>query len=121
MTYIDGFLLPVPKNKLAAYRKMAKQGGALWKKHGALEFRECVADDLKNSMTGGQSLFPKMVKAKRGETVVFSYIVFKSKAHRDRVNKKVMTDPSMSSTDLQAMPFDVKRMAYGGFRVLVET
>lgn len=120
MTYIDGFLLPVPKNKVAAYRKMARFGAKLWKKHGALEFRECVAHDLKNSMTGGRSLFPKMVKAKRGETVVFSYIVFKSKAHRDRVNKKVMSDPSMAGMGDVDMPFDVKRMAYGGFCVLVD-
>lgn len=120
MTYVDGFLLPVPKNKLAAYRKMAKLGSALWKKHGALEFRECIADDLKVSMTGGTSLFPKMVKAKRGETVVFSYIVFKSKAHRDQVNKRVMSDPSLANMGVGSMPFDVKRMAYAGFRVLVE-
>lgn len=123
MTYVDGFVLPVPKRKLQAYRRMAKEGAELWMKHGALEFRECVADDLSVQMPDGTktpSLFGGMVKLKRGETVLFSYIVFKSRAHRDRVNRKVMSDPSMAGMDVGKMPFDVRRMAYGGFKVLVE-
>ena len=123
MSYVDGFVIPVPKNKVDAYRKMARQGADLWMKYGALEYRECVADDLVGSGPDGKprpSLFPKMAGAKRNETVVFAYIVYKSKAHRDRVNKKVMSDPSMSQYDETKMPFDVERMGYAGFRTLVE-
>ena len=123
MTYVDGFLLPVPKKNLAAYRRMARQGAALWKTHGALEYMECAADDMRGFTPDGKavpSLFPKMAKPKRGETLVLSFIVYKSRAHRDRVNKKVMSDPSMANMDMAKMPFDVKRMAYGGFKVLVE-
>ena len=115
MAYVDGFLLPVPKKNLAAYKKMAKWGARLWKKHGALQFRECVGDDLNAFGVP----FTKVVKAKPGETVFFSYIVYKSRAHRDKVNKAVMADPSMQKMPAK-MPFDPKRMAYGGFRVLVE-
>jgi uncharacterized protein YbaA (DUF1428 family) len=123
MVYVDGFVLPVPKKALAAYRRMAGKAGKLWVEHGALEFRECVADDLVMQMPDGSrvdSLFPAMAKAKRGEAVLFSYIKFKSRAHRDRVNKKVMADPRMAAMGDGAMPFDVTRMAYGGFRTLVE-
>jgi uncharacterized protein YbaA (DUF1428 family) len=117
MPYVDGFVLAVPKKKVQAYRRMAQQAGKLWRKSGALEFRECVGDDLKVTMGVP---FTRMAKLKRGETVFFSYIVYKSRAHRDRVNAKVMKDPSMKNMDMKSMPFDVKRMAYGGFKVLVD-
>ena len=120
MTYVDGFVLAVPKKNVAAYRKMAVAGGKIWRKHGALEFRECVGDDLK-AHAGMGVAFTKMAKAKAGETVFFSYVVYKSRAHRDKVNKAVMKDPKMNAIvkDMK-MPFDVKRMAYGGFKVLVD-
>jgi uncharacterized protein YbaA (DUF1428 family) len=116
--YVDGFVLPVLKTKVQAYRRMAQKAGKLWRKLGALEFRECVADDL----TPMGVSFRKVIKAKPSETVFFSYIVFRSRADRDRVNKKVMKDPSMANmmNDPKAMPFDAKRMAYGGFKVLVD-
>src|SRR5687767_6427072 len=118
MKYIDGFVVPVPKKKLAAYARMSKKASKVWREHGALEYRECAGDDLKNTM--GAS-FPKQAKAKAGETVVFSWIVYKSRAHRDRVNAKVMKDPRIAAMmDPKDMPFDVKRMAYGGFQVLVD-
>jgi uncharacterized protein YbaA (DUF1428 family) len=118
MSYVDGFVLPVPKEKIAAYRKMAKKAGAIWREHGALAFRECVADDVK---AGKLTSFPQSVKLKPDETVVFSYIVFKSRAHRDLVNAKVMQDPRLKKMgDMKDMPFDVKRMIYGGFSVLVD-
>ena len=118
MPYVDGYVLPVPTKNLAAYRKMAATGGKVWREHGALEYRECVGDDL-NAKFGMP--FPKLMKLKRGETAVFSWIVFKSKADRNRVNAKVMKDPRLqASMDPKKMPFDVKRMAYGGFTVLVE-
>jgi uncharacterized protein YbaA (DUF1428 family) len=118
MAYVDGFLIPVPKKKLGEYRRIAKKAGKVWRSHGALEYRECVGDDLKNGM--GIS-FPKSARAKSGETVVFSWIVYKSKADRDRVNKKVMKDPRIAPMMNQdSMPFDLKRMAYGGFKVLVD-
>jgi uncharacterized protein YbaA (DUF1428 family) len=116
--YVDGFLLPVPKRKLDLYRRIAQKAGRIWRQHGALEFRECAGDDLKVRM--GKS-FPNTIKAKSGETVMFSWIVFKSRAHRDRVNAKVMKDPRLAKMmDPKSMPFEVKRMAYGGFRVLVD-
>jgi uncharacterized protein YbaA (DUF1428 family) len=115
--YVDGFVLPVPRNNLQAYRRMARQAGKIWREHGALEFRECVADDVK---PGKLTSFPQSVKLKSGETVMFSWIVFKSRAHRDRVNAKVMKDPRLDMMDAKTMPFDAKRMIYGGFRVLVE-
>ena len=118
MPYVDGFVLPVPKKNVQAYRRMARQAGKVWREHGALEFRECVGDDLRVKM--GVS-FPRSMKLKRGETVVFSWIVFKSRAHRDRVNAKVMKDPRLAKMmDLEAMPFDSKRMVYGGFKVMVD-
>ena len=117
MAYVDGFVLVVPKKNLAAYKKMARWGERLWRRHGALEYRECVADDLKAPCG---IPFPKLVKLKPGETVVFSYIGYKSRAHRDQVNAKVMKDPSMAKMP-KKMPFDVKRMCYGGFKVLVES
>ena len=114
--YVDGFVLPVPKKNLAAYRKMAKLAARVWKKHGALDYQECVGDDL--SIPGMYS-FPKLAKAKSGETVFFSYITYRSRAHRDRVNGKVMKDPSLAAMCGQKMPFDMKRMAYGGFKQFV--
>lgn len=118
MSYVDGFVIPVPKKKLAAYLRMARAGGSVWRKHGAIDYKECVADDL--DVPCGLP-FPRMVKIKPGETVVFSYIVYKSRAHRDRVNSKVMQDPKIKGMcDPKKMPFDVKRMAYGGFKVVVD-
>jgi uncharacterized protein YbaA (DUF1428 family) len=118
MRYVDGFVLPVPKKNVAAYRRMAQKAGKVWRDHGALEYIECVADDVK---PGKQTSFPQSVKLKAGETVVFAYIVYKSRAHRDRVNAKVMKDPRLANMmDPKAMPFDGKRMFWGGFKVLVE-
>jgi uncharacterized protein YbaA (DUF1428 family) len=118
MRYVDGYVVPVPKKKLAAYRSMAQKAGRIWRGHGALEFIECVADDVK---PGKHTSFPQSVKLKSGEIVVFSWIVFKSRAQRDRVNAKVMKDPRMADMmDPKAMPFDGKRMFYGGFKVLVD-
>lgn len=119
MKYVDGFVLAVPKKNLKAYEKMAQAAGKIWKEHGALEYFECIGEDLKPPMGVP---FPKLAKTKAGETVVFSFIVYKSRAHRDKVNAKVMKDPrlaEMCGKD-KPMPFDVKRMAYGGFEVLVE-
>jgi uncharacterized protein YbaA (DUF1428 family) len=117
MAYVDGFVLPVPKKKLAAYRRMAAKAGRIWREHGALDFKECVADDVK---PGKWTSFPQSVKLKRGETVMFSWIAYKSRAHRDRVNARVMKDKRLGSMmDPKAMPFDARRMIYGGFKVLV--
>ena len=120
MKYVDGFVLVVPEGNLPAYRKMAKMGGTVWKKYGALEYYECVGDDLEHEQAG--ITFPRMAKARAGETVIFSFIVYKSKAHRDEVNAKVMKDPLMNDPKYtnMPMPFDMKRMAYGGFKVIVE-
>ncbi len=118
MAYVDGFVLPVPKKKVQAYRRIAKLAGRVWRDHGALEYRECIGDDVK---VGKLTSFPRSVKLKRGETVFFSWIVYKSKAHRDRVNKKVMKDKRLAHMmDPKAMPFDTKRMIYGGFKTLVD-
>ena len=117
MPYVDGFVIPMPRKNLAAYRRLARLGARIWREHGALEYRECVGDDL---VVKGVVPFPRLVRLKRGETVLFSWIVFKSRAHRDRVNARVMKDPRMTGMDFKEMPFDVKRMVYGGFKVLVE-
>ena len=118
MRYVDGYVLPVPKKNLRAYRRLAKNAGRIWREHGALEYREWVGDDLKVKFGVP---FPRLVKAKPDETVVFAWIVFKSRAHRDRVNAKVMKDPRLASMcDPQSMPFDCKRMAWGGFKMLVD-
>jgi uncharacterized protein YbaA (DUF1428 family) len=118
MRYVDGFLLPVREKNLPAYARMAQKAGKIWRRYGALDFKECAGDDLKVKVGVP---FPRTVKLKAGETVVFSYIVFKSRAHRDRVNAKVMKDPRIQNMcDPKDMPFDVKRMAYGGFKVLVD-
>jgi uncharacterized protein YbaA (DUF1428 family) len=118
--YVDGFVLAVPRNKVAAYRKIAVKAGRIWMKHGALEYVECVGDDLRPNTGGGMKTwtFPKLAKPRRGETVCFSYIAYRSRAHRDAVNRKVMKDPAMTEPP-ESMPFDMKRMAYGGFKVLV--
>ncbi len=116
--YVDGFLLPVPKKNVQAYRRMAQKAGKVWREHGAVEFRECLGDDLKAK---GAVPFTRRLKLKRGETVFFSWIVYKSRAHRDRVNAKVMKDPRIAKMmDPAAMPFDARRMAYGGFKILVD-
>jgi uncharacterized protein YbaA (DUF1428 family) len=116
--YVDGFVLAVPKKNIQAYRRMAQKAGKIWRKHGALEFRECAGDDLR----GMPVSFTRAAKAKRNETVFFSYIVFKSRADRDRVNKRVMKDPTIAKmmSDTKSMPFDDKRMVYGGFKVVVD-
>jgi len=116
MKYVDGFVLPVPKKNLQAYRRLARVAAAVWKEYGALEYRECVGDDLE--VKWGVP-FPRQLKLKRGETVIFSWIVFKSRAERDRINAKVMKDPRFASMDAKSMPFDDKRMVYGGFKILV--
>ena len=118
MAYVDGFVVPVPKRKLQAYRRMAQKAGKVWREHGALEYRECVADDVK---WGKRTSFPRSVKQKPGETVMFSYIVYKSRADRDRVVAKVMKDKRLASMmDPKTMPFDMKRMIYGGFKLMVD-
>jgi uncharacterized protein YbaA (DUF1428 family) len=117
MRYVDGYVLPVPKKNLQTYARIARIAGKVWRDHGALEVRECVAEDVK---PGKLTSFPQSVKFKAGEAVVFSWIVFKSRAHRDRVNTKVMKDPRLAKMmDPKAMPFDAKRMFYGGLKVLV--
>ena len=116
MAYVDGFVLPVARKNLAAYRRLAQKAGRIWQEHGALEYRECAGDDLDVKM--GMP-FPRLLELKRGETVIFSWISYKSRAHRDRVNAKVMKDPRVASMPSK-MPFDVKRMVYGGFKTLVE-
>ena len=118
MSYVDGFVVPVPKRKLNAYRRMAQKAGKIWREHGATDYKECIADDVK---WGKRTSFLRSVKLKGGETVFFSYIVYKSRAHRDRVNAKVMKDKRLAPMmDLKALPFDAKRMIYGGFKVLVD-
>ncbi|MDP9129925.1 MAG: DUF1428 domain-containing protein [Candidatus Binatota bacterium] len=117
MHYVDGFVLPVPKKNLAAYRRMAQTAGKVWRDHGALEYVECVADDVK---PGKHTSFPQSVKLKPSETVIFAYIVYKSRAQRDRVNAKVMKDPRLAKMmDPKAMPFDGKRMFWGGFNAMI--
>jgi uncharacterized protein YbaA (DUF1428 family) len=116
--YVDGFVIPLLKKNLNAYRRMAQKAGKVWRDHGAVEFRECVGDDLNIKM--GKP-FPRGIKLKPGKTVLFSYIVCKSHAHRDRVNARVMKDPRLAKMmSSKAMPFDVKRMMYGGFKTIVE-
>jgi uncharacterized protein YbaA (DUF1428 family) len=116
--YTDGYVLPVPKNKLAEYRRIATKAGRLWKEYGALEYKECVAQDMKSPWSMS---FPELVKPKKGEVVVFSWIVFKSRKHRDQVNGQVMKDPRLKTMmDPKSPPFDCKRMTYGGFDVIVD-
>lgn len=118
MKYVDGYVLPVPRRNLPAYRRMALKAAKVWKEYGALEVRECAGEDLNPKMA---KTFPRTIRLKKGETVVFSWIVFKSRAQRDRVNAKAMKDPRLADMmDPAAMPFDVKRMVYGGFTTLVD-
>ena len=118
MSYVDGFIVAVPKKNLAAYRRMAKKAGKVWREYGALEYREWVADDVK---VGKRTSFPRSVKLKPGETVVFSWITYKSRAQRDRVNARVMADKRLAGMmDTKSLPFDAKRMIYGGFAAVVE-
>lgn len=117
MVYVDGYVVPVPKKKVSAYKRLAQKAAKVWLEHGALDYKECVADDVKR---GKVTSFPRSVKQKVGETVVFAYIVYESRKHRDRVNKKVMSDPRLADMcDPKNMPFDAKRMFWGGFKVLV--
>lgn len=119
MPYVDGYVLPVPRKNLKEYRRMAQRAGKIWREHGALDYKECIGEDLKK--TKWTVPFSSIMKLKPGETVVFSYIVFKSRAHRDRVNAKVMKDPRLTAgMESNPMPFDAKRMVYGGFKVLVD-
>jgi uncharacterized protein YbaA (DUF1428 family) len=118
MPYVDGFIVAVPKKNLEAYRRMAKKAGKVWREHGALDYREWVAEDVK---VGKRTSFPRSVKLKPGETVIFSWITYKSRAQRDRVNAKVMADPRLKDMmDTKSLPFDAKRMIYGGFESLVK-
>ena len=118
MSYVDGFVLPVPKKNLEAYRRMARKAGKVWMEHGALLFMENVADDVK---PGKWTSFPQSVKLKPDETVFFSFIVYKNRRQRDQVNKKVMADPRLKAMmDAKSMPFDGKRMFWGGFKTVVE-
>jgi uncharacterized protein YbaA (DUF1428 family) len=116
--YVDGFVLPIPKRNIDAYRRMSRKAGKVWREHGALDYKECVGDDVK---VGKVTSFPQSVKLESDETVVFAWIVFKSRAHRDRVNAKVMKDPRVTEAmGSKEMPFDAKRMIYGGFEVIVD-
>jgi len=115
--YVDGFVIPVPKKKVEAYRKIAKLASKVWKDHGALDYVECVADDVK---PGKWTSFPQSVKLEKGETVVFSYITYRSRAARDRINAKVMKDPRLTGMDPTSMPFDGKRMIFGGFELTLD-
>lgn len=118
MSYVDGFVVAVPEKNMDAYRKMSRKAGKLWREHGAVAYVECVADDVKPGKT---TSFPQAVKLKEGEVVVFSYIVYKSRRDRDRINKAVMADPRLAATcDPTKMPFDGKRMIYGGFKAIIE-
>ena len=117
MSYVDGFVLPVPKKRIADYRKMARLGGKVWMEHGALQYIECVEDDVK---PGKVTSFPQAVKLKKDEVVVFSYVVYKSRKHRDAVMKKVMSDPRLQKyMDPKTTPFDGTRMFWGGFKPIV--
>ncbi|HKH27609.1 MAG TPA: DUF1428 domain-containing protein [Sphingomicrobium sp.] len=119
MAYVDGYVLPVPKRNIEQYREMATKAGKIWREHGALEYRECVADDVKS---GEVTSFPQAVMLKEDELVIFSYIVFESRAHRDEVNAKVMSDPRLADMmDPKTLPFDGKRMFWGGFKPLLNT
>lgn len=119
MTYVDGFVLMVPTKNLDAYRDMAEKAGKIWKEHGALEYKECIGDDMEYKGMG--ATFQDTIKSKPDETIVFSYIVYKSREHRDEVNKKVMEDPRIEESCKKGeMPFDPKKMAYGGFKTIVE-
>lgn len=116
--YVDGFVIPIPKTKIQDYRCIAQKAGEVWRDHGALEYRECVGEDLD---VKSQVPFPRLINSTPDETVALAWIVFESRAHRDEVNARVMKDTRLAKMDPNAMPFDCKRMAYGGFEVLVDT
>ena len=117
MAYVDGFVLPIPRKRLAEYRRMSQKCAKVWREYGALDYKECIADDVKR---GKVTSFPQSVKLKPGEAVVFSWILYKSRAHRDRVNAKVMKDPRLASfMDPSTLPFDGSRMFWGGFKVFI--
>lgn len=127
MTYVDGFVLPVPENKIDAYREMAGKAGKIWMEHGALSYKECVLEDAKPEMPEGApesckiTPFTDLAATKDGETVIFAFIVYKSRAHRDEVNEKVMADSRMNEAcDMNNMPFDPSRMTFGGFKAIVD-
>src|ERR1043165_6297577 len=116
--YVDGFVLPIPRSKIGAYKKMAKIAGKVWRDHGAIDYVECMGDDVKK---GKHTSFPQSVKLKKGEVVFFSFCTFKSRSHRDRANKKIMNDPRMAKLmDPKKMPFDGKRMFWGGFKPVIK-
>ena len=117
MSYVDGFVVPVPKGKVEAYRQLATTAGQVWREHGALEYRECIADDVQ---VGELTSFPRSVQLKDDEVVVFAWITYESRQHRDVVNAKVMADPRIAGMDTEDMPFDSKRMIWGGFETLVQ-
>ena len=118
MSYVDGFVLPVKTERMAEYRKIAKLAGKVWREHGAIDYKECIADDVQ---PGRYTSFPQSVKLKKDETVVFSFIIYKTKADRNRINKKVMSDPRLAHMmDPKKMPFDLKRMFWGGFKTFVD-
>ena len=117
MPYVDGFIVPVPKKNLAAYKKISLKCGKVWKDHGAIDYHECVADDVK---VGKWTSFPRSVKLKKNETVVFAWVTYKSRKHRDSVMKNVMNDKRLAAfMDPKKMPFDMKRMIFGGFKTIV--
>lgn len=117
MSYVDGFVLAVPKKNLAAYRSLSRKAGKIWREYGALSYVECAGDDIP---PGKLTSFPQAVKLKKDEVVVFSWIVYKSRTQRDRINKQVMADPRLASMDPKALPFDGKRMIFGGFNSIVQ-
>lgn len=118
MNYVDGYVVPVPEGQVEAYRKIAEQSGKIWKEHGALEYKECVMEDSEDK--GFCATFPHAFQAKDGETITFAYVVYKDRAHRDEVNAKVMADPRLHEIcDPENMPFEARRMAYGGFNTIV--
>lgn len=117
MAYADGFVIAIPKKKIGEYKRIARKAGKVWRDHGCLDYKECVGEDLKPKFGVP---FPKLAKVKAGETVVFSWIVYKSRKHRDEVNAKVMADPRMNKMMTGPMPFDMKRFSYGGFEVIVD-
>ena len=117
MKYVDGYVIPLPKKNIKAYQKMSAMAGKVWMDHGALDYKECVAEDMSSKFCPS---FTKQLKTKPSETVVFFYIVFKSRAHRDKVNAKVMKDPRLNNMAPKKMPFDMKRMIYGGFKTIVD-
>jgi uncharacterized protein YbaA (DUF1428 family) len=117
MAYVDGFIVAVPKKNLPAYRKMARLAGKVWREHGAIDYKECIADDVP---MGKITSFPRSVKQKPSETVIFAWITYKSRADRNRINKKVMADPRLKGMGPENAPFDAKRMIYGGFKVMID-